>query len=193
MSRSKWFFFVGLVAVLAVGTVVGARAVMGVSHAAFPPGLVEAGPYVPLPPPLDGPKRDTYDRASSLVDANPVDLTPVWWDDASQTVQVTAVTEAGRRALESTFHGDPTISSNPQATAGKADLESLMEGLTKVSVSGVDGAQFVATSEVDAKMDRAVLTVSEYRTALGDYLVANFPLDRIALRIDPNAGGAHPA
>jgi hypothetical protein len=175
---------------LAIGAILGVAAIVRFWHPPLPDGLVEVGLYVPNYPPTDPAQLDAYDKAVRLMGTNPNDFAPVWWDASEARVRLTPVTPRGVDRVREAFGSDLIVMADPAAKSSKADLVELMDRLTDARRSDVEGATYITTSEVDPVLDRAVVTVTKYVSPLGEYLVAHFSLDQIAIRIDPNAGSA---
>ncbi len=126
----------------------------------------------------------TVSAALQFAMDHPHDVGFPWLDTASETLELTAVTDHGRELLAAIpVKGDQRQSVRFGARS-YGELEQIGNEVTTIRGSGVPGEELIHMTEPDWKNGRLIVTVSQLHDGLMEVLAKRFPQDSIAVRVD---------
>jgi hypothetical protein len=144
---------------------------------------VQAGP---LPRRLAEPFGD----AMMLAEANGEDLGYPWVDPETLELVLSAVTPRGRELIEAAGIAVPYRIRDVEFGAG--ELRRIQDDATFLGSRGVSGAELIFMTLPDHRDNRALIVISELSRPLLEYLAETYPVDAIAVQVDPSSPGAGP-
>jgi hypothetical protein len=146
--------------------------------------LVEVGEEVqtgPVPRRLAMPFSD----AMLLAETNGEDLGYPWIDPATGELVLSAVTPRGRDLI---LAAGITVPHRIRDVAhGAAELRRIQDDATFLDSQGVPGAELISMTLPDFRDNRALIVISAMSQPLLEYLAARYPVDAIAVQVDPDA------
>jgi hypothetical protein len=138
-----------------------------------------------------GPATEAFKMAFSdalvLAEANGNDL-GYPWIDSSGVFFVSAVTPHGRDLIQAARIAVPYRVRD--VTHGAGELRHILDDATFLGSRGVPGAELIFRTVPDHRDNRALIVISSMSRPLLEYLGAHYPIDAIAVQVDPSAGGA---
>lgn len=123
-----------------------------------------------------------HSNATLLAEGFGDDLGYPWLDPSGQLV-LSVVTPRGRDLVESADFGVPYRIR--EVAHGAADLDRIRDDATRFRSQGVPGAEFIYATIPDHRDNRALIVISEMNRPLLDYLAEHYPVDAIAIQVDP--------
>ena len=120
----------------------------------------------------------------ALAEANGNDLGYTWLDPSSDELVLSAVTPRGRELLQNAGIDVPFRTRN--VAHGVAELRRIQDDVTFLGSRGVEGAELVVATLPDHRDNRAMIVLSAMSRPLLDYLASHYPVDAIAVQIDPD-------
>ena len=138
---------------------------------------VQAGP---LPRPLAEPFSD----ALMLAEANGEDLGYPWVDPETLELVLSAVTPRGRDLIEAAGIAVPYRIRDVEFGAG--ELRRIEDDASLLGSRDVPGAELISITLPDHRDNRALIVISELSRPLLEYLAETYPVDAIAVQVDPN-------
>jgi hypothetical protein len=130
-----------------------------------------------------------FSAALVLAEANGNDL-GYPWIDSSGVLVVSAVTPRGRDLIEAARIVVPYRVRD--VTHGAAELRRILDDATFLGSRGVLGAELIYRTVPDHRDNRALIVIGSMSRPLLEYLAAHYPVDALAVQVDPNAGAAGP-
>jgi hypothetical protein len=138
-----------------------------------------------------GPATEAFKMAFSdalvLAEANGNDL-GYPWIDSSGVFFVSAVTPHGRDLIEAARIAVPYRVRD--VTHGAGELRRILDEATFLGSQGVPDADLIYRTVPDYRDNRALIVIGSMSRPLLGYLVAHYPVDALAVQVDPSAGGA---
>jgi hypothetical protein len=128
-----------------------------------------------------------YSDAIMLGEANGDDI-GYPWVDTSGVLVVSAVTQHGRDLIEAARIAVPYRVRD--VTHGAGELRKIQDDATFLLTQGVPGAELIYMTAADHRDNRALIVISSMSRPLLDYLAAHYPIDALAVQVDPSGGGA---
>lgn len=150
--------------------------------------LVPVGEQVQGGPATEALKM-AFSDALMLAQANGKDL-GYPWVDASGVLVVSAVTPHGRDLIQAARIAVPYRVRD--VTHGAGELQQILDDATFLGSRGVPGAELIFMTVPDHRDNRALIVISSMSGPLLEYLAAHYPIDALAVQVDPNAGAAGP-
>ncbi len=133
-----------------------------------------------------GPATEALKQAHSdalvLAEANGSDLGYPWIDPSGMLV-VSAATPRGRELLEAARIAVPFRIRDVRHGAG--ELRRIQDDVTFLGSRGVPGAELIYRTVPDYRDNRALIVLRSKSQPLLDYLAAHYPVDTLAVQIDP--------
>jgi hypothetical protein len=137
-----------------------------------------------------GPATEALKMAHSgalvLAEANGNDL-GYPWIDSSGVLVVSAVTPRGRDLIQAARIAVPFRVRD--VTHGAGELRHILDDTTFLGSRGVPGAELVFATVPDYRDNRALIVLSAMSRPLLEYLAAHYPVDALAVQVDPSGGG----
>jgi hypothetical protein len=138
-----------------------------------------------------GPATEAFKMAFSdalvLAEANGNDL-GYPWIDSSGVFFVSAVTPHGRDLIQAARIAVPYRVGD--VTHGAGELRDIMDDATFLGSRGVPGAELIFRTVPDHRDNRALIGIGSMSRPLLEYLAAHYPIDALAVQVDPSGGGA---
>ena len=145
--------------------------------------LVEIGEEVQTGP-LTRRVANAFGDAMLLAEANGVDLGYPWVDPATGELVLSAATPRGRDLIEA---AGITVPHRIRDVAhGVAELRRIQDDATFLHAQGVEGAELIYMTIPDFRDNRALIVISEMSVPLLEYLAEHYPVDAIAVQVDPD-------
>jgi hypothetical protein len=148
--------------------------------------LVDVGEQVRAAPPTEAMKV-AFSQATELGEANGDVLGYPWFDPSSGELVLSAVTPRGRELVEAA--GIPVPYRIRDVEHGAAELERIQHEATFLRSQGVPDAQLIYATGPDHRDNRTLIVISAESRPLLDALAARFPVDAIAVRVNPAGTG----
>lgn len=147
--------------------------------------LVEVGEQVQAVLPTEELKV-VFSQATELAQANGEDLGYPWFDSSTSEVVLSAATADGRALLE----GVPNVFPHRirDVSYGTAELARIQDEVTRLRSLGIPDAEFIYAAGPDYRDNRVLIAISQMSRPLLDALAERFPVDAIAVRVDPTGG-----
>lgn len=147
-------------------------------------GVDEAVQIGPVPRRL----ANAFSDAMLLAEANGADLGYPWIDPVRDELILSVVTPRGRELVEA---ADITVQHHIRnVTHGTAELQGILDDVALLGARGVPGADLIVMTIPDLRDNRALIVISAMSRPLLDHLAETYPVEAIAVRIDPDAGPA---
>ena len=119
-----------------------------------------------------------------LAEANGADLGYPWIDPATGELVLSVVTQRGRELVE---EANITVPHRSRDVAhGAAELQRIQDEVIALDERGVMDAQLIATTLPDLRDNRALIVISAMSVPLLEYLAETYPVDAIAVQVDPD-------
>lgn len=152
--------------------------------------LIDAGEEVQTGP---VPRRlaNAFGDAMQLAEANGEDLGYPWIDPGSGELILSAVTPRGRELIEAAAIAVPHRVRD--VAHGAAELRRIQDDATFLHAQGVPGAELIYMTLPDFRDNRALIVISAMSRPLLEYLAEHYPVDAIAVQVDPDMPNAGPA
>jgi hypothetical protein len=128
-----------------------------------------------------------HSDATLLTEGFGEDLGYPWLDQSGQLV-LSVVTPRGRDLIESAGFGVPHRIRD--VAHGAAELDRIRDDATRFRAQGVPGAEFIYATVPDHRDNRAMIVISQMSRPLLDYLAEHYPVDAIAIQVDPGLAPA---
>jgi hypothetical protein len=129
---------------------------------------------------------NAFGDAMELAEANGDDLGYPWVDPLTDELVLSAVTQRGRDLVEA---ADISVPHRIRDVAhGAAELRRIQDDATFLHSRGAPDAELIYLTIPDFRDNRALIVISAMSRPLLDYLAAHYPVDALAIQIDP--GGA---
>ena len=138
---------------------------------------VQAGP---------APRRlaNAFSDAMLLAEANGEDLGYPWIDPVSGELVLSVVTARGRELVEQA--GIAVAHRIRDVAHGATELRRIQDDVTFLGARGVVDAQLIFMTLPDHRDNRALIVISAMSTPLLEYLAEHYPVDAIAVQVDPD-------
>jgi hypothetical protein len=149
--------------------------------------LVDPGEHVQAGP-VTADMADALVTALMLAESNGEDVGYPWIDPETGELLMSAATPRGRELLEAA--GIEAPHRIREVAHGAAELERIKDDVTFLGARGAPDAQLIYASMPDHRDNRALIVMSALSRPLLDYLAATYPVDALAVQIDPDFGGA---
>jgi hypothetical protein len=137
-----------------------------------------------------GPATEAFKMAFSdalvLAEANGNDL-GYPWIDSSGVFFVSAVTPHGRDLIQAARIAVPYRVRD--VTHGAGELRHILDDATFLGSRGVPGAELIFRTVPDHRENRALIVIGSMSRPLLEYLAAHYPIDALAVQVDPSGGG----
>lgn len=130
-----------------------------------------------------------FSDALVLAQANGKDL-GYPWVDASGVLVLSAVTPHGRDLIQAARIAVPNRVRD--VTHGARELQQILDDATFLGSKGVPGAELIFMTVPDYRDNRALIVISSMSGPLLEYLAAHYPIDALAVQVDPNVGAPGP-
>jgi hypothetical protein len=106
------------------------------------------------------------------------------WIDPSGALVVSAATPRGRELIEAAHMG---VSYRVRDVAhGAGELRRILDDVTFLGSRGVAGAELIHATVPDYRDNRAMIIISSMNRPLVEYLAAHYPVDALAIQVDPS-------
>lgn len=151
--------------------------------------LVGVGEAVQARPPNEELAQALSD-ALVLAEANGVDVGYPYINPVSGELLVSAATRRGRELLEAANISVPHRIRN--VTHGAAELRRIQDDVTFLGSRGVPDAELIFMTVPDHRDNRALIVISAMSRPLLEYLASHYPVDALAVQVDPTGGPAGP-
>ncbi len=116
-----------------------------------------------------------------------------WLDEASQSIRVAPITDRGRALAELSRSAIPEAFDVmiQKADVSIAQLDNTADAITKLYETGLPDAARIWMTEPDHRNNRIIVSIDEPTPALLKELVAQFGVERIAIRVEapPKSSG----
>lgn len=133
---------------------------------------------------------DALGLALELVESNGEDIGYPWIDPVTGELILSAATPRGRELIEG---AGLTVPYRIREVAhGATELRRIQDDATFLASRGVEGAELIFMTLPDHRDNRALIVISEMSRPLLDYLAAHYPVDALAVQIDPEVPDAGP-
>lgn len=145
--------------------------------------LIDVGEEVQAGP---APRRlaNAFSDAILLAEANGDDLGYPWIDPATGELVLSVVTPRGRELVD---EAGITVPHRLRDVAhGAAELQQIQDDVILLESRGVADAQLISTSLPDFRDNRALIVISAMSVPLLEYLAETYPVDAIAVQVDPD-------
>lgn len=129
---------------------------------------------------------NAFSDALELAEANGDDLGYPWVDPATDELVLSAATPRGRELIEAAGISVPHRIRD--VAHGAAQLRRIQDDATFLNGQGVADAELIYLTLPDHRDNRALIVISAMSRPLLDYLAEHYPVDALAIQIDP--GGA---
>jgi hypothetical protein len=129
--------------------------------------------------------------AMVLAEANGDDLGYPWIDPSNGELVLSAVTPRGRDLLEAA--GIIVPHRIREVAHGAGELRRIQDDATFLRSQGVAGAELIYETVPDQRDNRALIMISAMSRPLLEYLAAHYPVDALAVEVDPAGAGGAPA
>jgi hypothetical protein len=124
-----------------------------------------------------------HSNALVLAEANGSDLGYPWVDPSGMLV-LSVVTPRGRELVQAARIGVPFRVRDVRHGAG--ELRHIQDDVTFLGSRGVPGAELIYMTVPDYRDNRALIALRSKSQPLLDYLAAHYPVDALAVQVDPN-------
>jgi hypothetical protein len=146
--------------------------------------LIDVGEEIqtgPLPRRL----ANAFGDAMLLAETNGEDLGYPWVDPVTGELVLSVVTPRGRELVEA---AGITVPHRMRDVAhGVAELQRILDEVILLGEQGVADADLVAMTLPDLRDNRALIVITAMSEPLLDYLAQHYPIDAIAVQVDPDA------
>jgi hypothetical protein len=137
------------------------------------------------PGPIPRRLANAFSDAMLLAEANGDDLGYPWVDPVSNELVLSAVTPRGRELVEAAGISVPHRIRDVEH--GLAELQQIQDDATLLGSRGVTDGELISTTLPDFRDNRALIVISAMSQPLLEYLAETYPIDAIAVQVDPNA------
>ncbi len=144
--------------------------------------LVGVGEQVQAGGPASEALKVAYSDAIVLGEANGNDVGYPWIDPSGMLV-VSAVTPRGRDLIQAARIAVPYRVRD--VTHGAGELRKIQDDATFLLTQGVPGAEVIYMTVPDYRDNRALIVISAMSRPLLEYLAAHYPVDALAIQVDP--------
>ena len=134
---------------------------------------------------------NAFGDAMLLAETNGDDLGYPWLDPLSGELILSAATPRGRELIEAA--GITVPYRIREVTHGAAELRRIQDDVTLLGARGVPGSEVIFMTLPDHRDNRTLIVMSELDRALLEYLAGHYPVDALAVQVDPDFPGAGPA
>ena len=134
--------------------------------------------------PGGGALTTAFNEALLFSQAHPVDVGYPWIDLSCGELVVSAATRQGRTLLEGARIAVPPRIRG--VAHGSAELPRIQDEVTMLRSQGVIDAQLIYQTMPDQRDNRALITISSMSRPLLEALAGRFPVDALAVEVDPN-------
>ncbi len=185
-SRSRWAAILCLVVAMSAlpGHAMAAATYPG--ETLDPSGIALVGPVPYQVSPKNEQQAIAFAQAERLAKKNPNDMGYPWLDEATGTLELSAVNDSGKLAA-GTADGDAQISGlvhkATTAHASIAQLDRISDAVTRLHAEGVPHSDLIYMTEPDQQHNRIIITVSGLNEELMSSLASRFGTSLIAVRV----------
>jgi hypothetical protein len=127
---------------------------------------------------------NVYSDALQLAEDNGNDLGYPWVDPASNELVLSVVTPRGRELVEAA--GITVPHRIREVAHGVTVLRGIQDDATFFNSRGVPGADLIFMTLPDHRDNRALIVISAMSQPLLQYLAETYPVDAIAVQVDPD-------
>ena len=127
---------------------------------------------------------NAFSDAMLLAEANGADLGYPWIDPATGELVLSVVTTRGRELVEEAAIAVPHRTRD--VAHGAAELQRIQDDVIALGERGVTDAQLITTTLPDLRDNRALIVISAMSMPLLEYLAGRYPVDGIAVQVDPD-------
>ena len=151
--------------------------------------LIDAGEELQGGP---APRRlaNAFSDALELAEANGDDLGYPWLDPATGELVLSAVTPRGRELIEAAGIAVPHRVRD--VAHGTAELRHIQDDVTFLGARGVADADLIFMTLPDYRDNRALIVIRAMSAPLLEYLAEHYPVDAIAVQVDPDQPNSGP-
>jgi hypothetical protein len=129
----------------------------------------------------------TFSGAMMLAETNGNDLGYPWIDPSSGELILSAATPRGRDLIEA---AGITVPYRIRAVAhGAAELRRIQDDVTFLPSRAVPNSELIYATVPDHRDNRARIVISAMSRPLLEYLAARYPVDALAVEVDPAGPG----
>ena len=133
---------------------------------------------------------DALGEAMLLAETNGDDVGYTWIDPVSGELVLSAATPHGRALIEA---AGITVPHRIRDVAHGADeLARIQDDVTFLGSRGVPDANLIFMTLPDHRDNRTLIVISAMSRPLLEYLAEHYPVDAIAVQVDPSIAGAGP-
>jgi hypothetical protein len=148
--------------------------------------LVDAAEQVQAMPPTEV-LRLAFSQATEFAEANGKDLGFPWFDPSRGELVLSIATSHGRDLLVAANIAVPHRIRD--VAHGVAELERIQHEATLLHSQGVPGADLIYATLPDHRDNRILIVITSMNRALLDSLAERFPVDTIAVQVNPSGIG----
>lgn len=127
---------------------------------------------------------DALEAAVVLAEANGDDLGYPWIDQLTGELVLSAVTPRGRELIDAAAIALPHRVRD--VMHGAAELQRIQDDVLLLGELGVPGAEGIYLTLPDYRDNRALIVISAMSRPLLEYLAEHYPVDAIAVQVDPD-------
>jgi hypothetical protein len=147
--------------------------------------LIEVGDEVQTGP-LTRRFANAFSDAMAMAEANGDDLGYPWVDQATGELVLSVVTPRGRELVE---EASVTVPHRIRDVAhGAAELQRIQDEVIALGQRGVTDSHLISATLPDLRDNRALIVISAMSVPLLEYLAETYPVDAIAVQVDPDRG-----
>jgi hypothetical protein len=144
--------------------------------------LVGVGEPVQARPPSED-FAVAFSGALELAEAHGDDLGYPWIDPSSGELVLSAVTARGRDLLQTA--SIPVPHRIRDVAHGAGELRRIQDDATFLRAQGVPGAELIYQTVPDHRDNRALIVISAMSRPLLEYLAGHYPVDALAVEVNP--------
>ena len=145
--------------------------------------LIEVGDEVQTGP-LTRRFADAFSDAMLLAEGNGDDLGYPWVDQATGELVLSVVTPRGRELVEEAAIAVPHRIRD--VAHGAAELQRIQDEVIALGQRGGTDPHLISTTLPDLRDNRALIVISAMSAPLLEYLAQTYPVDAIAVQVDPD-------
>jgi hypothetical protein len=114
-----------------------------------------------------------------------------WVDPSTGGLVLSAVNATGRATIAAAGFTVPYTVRD--VAHGGAELRRILDDVTFLGSRGVSKAELIYMTAPDHRDNRALIVMSAMDRSLLDYLAQHYPIDALAVEVDPSGTGGQPA
>jgi hypothetical protein len=133
---------------------------------------------------------DPLEAALMLIETNPDDVGYPWMDEATGELVLSVATPRGRELIDAAGITVPHRIRDVAHSA--AELQVIQDDVTFLGARGVVDADLIFMTMPDHRDNRTLIVMRALSRPLLEYLAEHYPVDAIAVQVDPTFQGAGP-